>query len=66
MKKYPDPTEVYRGKEAHRKAAAKRPVAEKMRTVAKLRDVEKRLASVRAANKARRAAKQIRIHIKTA
>ena len=66
MKKYPDTTEFYRRKEAGRKAAAKRPLAEKMATVAKLRDAEKSLAPIRAANKARRASKQIKIRIKTA
>ncbi|MGI9168068.1 MAG: hypothetical protein ACR2G5_17095 [Pyrinomonadaceae bacterium] len=66
MKKYFDATEFYRRKEAGRKAKAKRPVEEKMATVAKLRDVEKSLAPIRAANKARRASKQIKILIKTA
>lgn len=66
MKKYPDPTEFHRRKEARRKAEAKRPVSEKMAMVSKLRDVEKSLAPIRAANKARRAAKQIKIRIKTA
>jgi len=66
MKKYPDATEFYRRKEAGRKVNAKRPVAEKMATVAKLRDAEKSLAPIRAANKARRASKQIKILIKTA
>lgn len=66
MKKYPDATEFYRRKEAGRKAKAKRPAAEKMATVAKLRDAEKSLAPIRAANKARRALKQIKVLIKTA
>ncbi len=66
MKKYFDATEFFHCKEAGRKAKAKRPVAEKMATVAKLRDVEKSLAPIRAANKARRASKQIKILIKTA
>ncbi len=65
MKKYPDAKEFYRRKEAGRKAEAKRPVAEKMAMVAKLRDAEKSLAPVRAANRARRASKQIKIRIKT-
>jgi hypothetical protein len=66
MKKYPDTSEFYRRKEANRKVEAKRPIAEKMATVAKLRDAEKSLAPIRAANKAKRAAKQIKIRIKTA
>ena len=66
MKKYPDSTEFYRRKEVNRKAEAKRPLAEKMAIVAKLRDAEKTLTPVRAANKAKRAAKQIKIRIKTA
>lgn len=66
MKKYPDATEFYRRKEAGRKAEAKRPVAEKMVMATRLRDVEKTLAPIRAANKARRALNQIKILIKTA
>jgi hypothetical protein len=66
MKEYPNPTEVYRRKEAHRKVEARRPVAEKMATVTKLRDLEKSLAPVRAVNKAKRANKQIKVRIKTA
>ena len=66
IKKYPDATEFYRRKEIGRKAEAERPVAEKMATVTKLRDLEKSLAPIRAANKARRASKQIQIRIKTA
>lgn len=66
MRKYPDTTEFHRRKEAARKAEAKRPVSEKLATVSKLRDVEEILAPVRAANKARRAAKRIKIRIKTA
>jgi len=66
VKKYPDTTELHRRKEAARKSEAKRPVADKMATVSKLREVEKRLAPVRSAHKSRRAAKQIKIRIKTA
>jgi len=65
MKKYPNTTELQRRKEAGRKPEAKRSVADKMATVSKLRDVQQSLAPVRAANKARRAAKQIKIRIKT-
>ncbi|MFN2513471.1 MAG: hypothetical protein ABR568_18875 [Pyrinomonadaceae bacterium] len=66
MKKYPDAKEFYRRKEAGRKAAAKRPLTEKLAAVTKLRDLEKSLAPLRAANKVRRASKQIKIHTKTA
>lgn len=66
MKKYPDTTELHRQRKEQRKIAAKRPASEKMGIVAKLRDIEKTLAPVRAANKARRATKQIKIHTKTA
>lgn len=63
--RYPDPTELYRRKEAHRKLAARRPVTEKMAAVARLRDFERSLADIRKANRAKRAAKQIKIEIKT-
>src|SRR5690349_13835083 len=38
FERYPDPTELYRRKEAHRKLEARRPVTEKMATVTQLRD----------------------------
>jgi len=62
---YPDPTELYRRKEAHRKLEARRPVTEKMATVARLRDFERSLEGIRKSNRAKRAAKQIKINIKT-
>ncbi len=62
---YPDPTEFYRRKEVYAKNEAKRPVAEKMEAVARLRDLERQLEDVRQANRAKRAAKQITIKIKT-
>ena len=62
---YPDPTELYRRKEANRKNEAMRPVSEKMAAVARLRDFERKLEDTRKANRARRAAKQIKIEIKT-
>ena len=62
---YPDPTELYRRKEAHRKLEAQRPVTEKMATVARLREFERSLDDIRKANRAKRAAKQIKINIKT-
>jgi hypothetical protein len=63
--KYPDLTEFYRRKEARRKVEAKRPVSEKIATVERLRQLENSLADIRKENKARRAAKQIKIQIKT-
>lgn len=62
---YPDPSELYRRKEAHRKNEAKRPVAEKMDAVTRLRDFECKLEDIRKANRAKRAAKQVKIEIKT-
>lgn len=62
---YPDSTELYRLKEAHRKSNAKRPISEKMATVTRLRDFERQLEGIRQANRAKRAAKLIKIHIKT-
>lgn len=58
-------TELYRLKETHRKSEAKRPISEKMATVARLRDFERQLEDIRQANRATRAAKQIKIQIKT-
>ena len=63
--RYPDLTELYRRKEARRKLEARRPVTEKMATVARLRDFERSLADIRKANRAKRAAKEIKIEIKT-
>ena len=57
--------EFYQRKEAHRKTAARRPVSEKMAAVLRLRDFERKLEAVREANRAKRAAKQITIKIKT-
>jgi hypothetical protein len=62
---YPDSAELYRLKEIHRKSEAKRPISEKMATVARLRDFERQLKDIRKANRAKRAAKQIKIHTKT-
>ena len=63
--RYPDPTELYRRKEAHRKNEARRPITEKMAAVARLRDFERSLEDMRKANRAKRAAKEIEIKIKT-
>ena len=62
---YPDTTELYRRKEANRKNEATRSVSEKMAAVARLRDFEQELEGTRKANRARRAAKQVKIDIKT-
>ncbi len=62
---YPDPTELYRLKETQRESEAKRPISEKMATVARLRDFERQLKHIRQSNRAKRAAKQIKIHTKT-
>ena len=64
-KHYPDNSELYRRKELNRKDEAKRPVAEKMAAVVRLRDLETKLENTRIANRAKRAAKQIKILIKT-
>lgn len=63
-KPYPDNSKLYLRKEANRKKEAKRPVAEKMAAVERLRDFERKLAHLREANRAKRAAKQIKISIK--
>ena len=65
LERYPDPTELYRRKEAYRKNEARRPISEKMATVARLRDFERSLEGIRKANRSKRAAGEIKIHIKT-
>jgi len=65
FERYPDPTELYRRKEANRENEARRPVSEKMEAVTRLRDFEQSLAEIRRANRAKRAAKEIKIQIKT-
>jgi hypothetical protein len=64
-KGYPNPADLYRRKEAHRKDEAKRPVSEKMAAVVRLRDFERKLEDIRKVNRAKRAAKLIKIEIKT-
>ena len=66
MKENSEIVELYRQKEQHRKARAKRPVSEKLAVAAKLRDIQQKLAPARAANKAKREADKITIRIKTA
>lgn len=62
---YPDPSELHRRKEVHRKNEAKSQVSEKMAAVTRLRDFERKLENIRKANRAKRAAKQVKIEIKT-
>ena len=57
--------DFYQRKEAQRKIEAMRPVSEKMAAVLRLRDFERKLENVRQENRAKRAAKQIRIEFKT-
>ena len=57
--------DFYRRKETQRKAGARRSVSEKMAAVLRLRDFERALENTRKANRAKRAAKQITIKIKT-
>ena len=57
--------DFYQRKETQRKAAARRPVSEKMAAVLRLRDFERALENTRKANRAKRAAKQITIKVKT-
>jgi hypothetical protein len=67
MKQYPDHIEYYRRMlEEGRKAYASLTLAEKRAIAARLRDAMEKLAPVRAANKAKRAAGLIKIRIKTA
>ena len=65
IQKYPDLTEFYRRKEARRKIDAKRPVSEKIAIVERLRQLERSLAEIRRDNKVKRAAKTVKIDIKT-
>ncbi len=62
---YPDLTDFYQRKEANRENEAKRPVSEKMAAVVRLRDFERKLEGIRKENRAKRAANQIKIEIKT-
>jgi len=62
---YPDSNKIYLQKEHKRRLNAAQSVSKKLELVNKLRQVEQSLASVRKANKAKRATKQIKISIKT-
>jgi hypothetical protein len=64
MKKYPDVSELYKRKEAHRKNEAKRPVSEKLAIASKLREVQEKLAPVRAANKSKRSLRKVMIRVR--
>lgn len=66
MRENSEAPKSHRRKEQQRKVRAKRPIAEKLAIAAKLRDLQQALAPTRAANKAKRAAGQIEIRIKTA
>ena len=66
MKEDSEIARLYRRKEQLRKTRAKRPVSEKLKIASRLRDVQQKLAPVRAANKAKRAAGKVEIRIKTA
>lgn len=61
-KNYPDVTELFRQRAAHRRELAQMPVAQKLATAAKLRAAEQALATARAANKARLAARRANKH----
>ena len=65
MNKDRDNAELYRAMEEQRKLRAKRPIAEKLAVAERLRDLQKALAPLRASNKAKRAAENIEIRIKT-
>jgi len=66
MKRFPDLTELYRHKDAHRKTEAKRAVPENFVPVSQLRGAERTVASARAANRTRRAIRRIKFRLKTA
>jgi hypothetical protein len=65
MKEDSEIAKFYRRKEQQRKARAKRPVSEKLAIASRLRDVQQALVPARAANKAKRAAGEVKIRIKT-
>ena len=56
--------ELYRQMEERRKIRAKRPIAEKLALAEELRDLQRALAPVRAANRAKRAAGKVEIRFK--
>ena len=64
MKKYPDVTELYKRKKAHREIEAKRSISEKMAIASRLREVQDKLAPVRTANKATRSHRRVNIKVR--
>jgi len=64
MNKYPDMTEIYKRKEAHRKNEANLSVSEKMVIASRLREVQEKLAPIRAANKAKRSQRKVNIPVR--
>ena len=64
MNKYPDMTEIYKRKEAHRKSEANLSISEKMIIASRLREVQEKLAPVRAANKTQRSRRKVSIPVK--
>jgi hypothetical protein len=65
MNQFPDRDELFRQMEERRRHRAKRSIPEKLAVAEELRDLQRALAPVRAANKAKRAAGKIEIRIKT-
>jgi DNA polymerase/3'-5' exonuclease PolX len=57
--------EIYRQMEERRNLRAKRPISEKLAIAERLRDLQKALAPIREANRARRATAEVEIRIKT-
>jgi hypothetical protein len=64
MKKYPDVTEIYKRKEAHRKNEARQSISEKMAIASRLREVQDKLAPIRTANKSRRSRRKVSFPVK--
>ena len=64
MNKYPDMTEIYKRKEAHRKNEANLSISEKMVIASRLREVQEKLAPIRAANKSQRSRRKVSIPVK--
>jgi hypothetical protein len=57
--------EIYREMEERRKSRARRPISEKLVIAERLRDLQKALAPIRDANRAKRATEDVEIRIKT-
>ena len=65
MSNQSDIQELYRQMGERRKIRAKRPLAEKLAVAEELRDLQRALAPVRGANRAKRAAGKVKIRFKT-